>query len=611
MPLTPRSLVAEARRAPGNALVLAGLLVAAVATPAVFAPGLYDDFTLAKQASLLVATALILGGLAWDGEFFPRHAAVRRILMVWIALLTVSFIAGIDSRGSILGYYQYRQGLLTQVAYIALFLGSGKRTRESGWGWLGPAGVAGLASVTAYTAIQAAGQDPVNWWVDTSARAIGTIGNANELAAYAVIATAFCGFGARYSPRTAGVWTVAVAGGASFIVLESESRSGLLALGTAFIAFPLAGAVLGERWRGWARQWLLLLGGLATGAVLSTLAGGTAGTADRVQAGFVQSQTSGSTRMELWKGTASVIAASPLIGFGPDGLHLAFPRHRPADLGGAFSDYDLVAQSSHNAVLDVAANQGIPALIALVSMLGLVAVRSVRCERRLPDPGTPFVWAAMTGYVALVLVNPVSLAAHALFFILAGALNGRAEAALTRTRKSLLPSPLRLALVSPALLGLLAVAVMMPLADIRANRAWTHFAEQDFELAAADYAAAHRLVPFERVYAAAVAESWLAAGVDGGEEPLRAAAEAYETFDDEFGFSSGEAIGLVTARIGLGETTTLNASIDRSLELNPHGVSMISYTTTLRTAAATGGTLRYAERDRWVYVEPTVNPTSR
>ena len=193
VPLTPRSLAAEAHRAPGNALVLVGVLVAVVVTPAVFAPGLYDDFTLAKQASLLAATALILAGLAWDGEFLPRHAAVRRLLLAWIALLTVSFIAGIDSRGSILGYYQYRQGLLTQVAYVALFVGSSKLTREIGWRWLGPAGIAGLASVTAYTAVQAVGQDPVNWWVDTSARAIGTIGNANELAAYAVIATAFCG----------------------------------------------------------------------------------------------------------------------------------------------------------------------------------------------------------------------------------------------------------------------------------------------------------------------------------------------------------------------------------------------------------------------------------
>lgn len=611
MPLSPRSLVDEARRAPGNALVLAGLLVAAVVTPAVFAPGLYDDFTLVKQASLLVATALILAGLAWDGEFLPRSPIVRRLLVAWTVLLSGSFFMGIDSRGSVLGYYQYRQGLLTQVAYVALFVGSSKVTRETGWGWLGPAGIAGLASVTAYTTVQAAGQDPVNWWVDTSARAIGTIGNANELAAYAVIALAFCGFGARYSRRTATVWTVVVAAWASFIVLESESRSGLLALGTAFIAFPLAGAVLGERWRRWARQWLLLLGGLATGAVLSTLAGGAAGTADRVQAGLVQSQTSGSTRTGLWKGTAPVIAASPLIGFGPDGLHLAFPRHRPADLGGAFSDYNLVAQSSHNAVLDVAANQGIPALIALVSMLGLVAVRSVRCERRPRDPGTPFVWAAMTGYVALILVNPVSLAPHALFFILAGALNGRAEGRLPSTRKPLLPSPLRLALVSPALLGLFAVAALMPLADIRANSAWTHFAEQDFDFAAEDYAAAHRLIPFERVYAAAVAESWLAAGVDGGEGPLRAAAEAYETFDDEFGFSSGEAIGLITARIGLSDAPGLDALIDRSLSLNPHGVSMISYTATLRTAAATGGTLHYAKRDRWVYVEPTANPTTR
>ena len=589
------------------------MFIALTLTPAVFAPGLYDGFTLAKQASLLVATALIVGGLAWDGEFLPRHPAVGGLLLAWTALLIVSFITGIDRRGSVLGYYQFRQGLLTQVAYVVLFLGACKLTREMSWHWLGIGGAGGLAAVTLYTAVQAAGQDPVNWWVDTSERAIGTVGNANELAAYAVIALSLCGFGMRYSPRAAGLWAAAIAACSSFIILQSESRSGLLALVTVSLTFPLASAVIRQPWPVWARRWLVLLGGIAVGAALSVIAGGVAGTASRVQAGLAKQEASGSTRIELWRGTLSTIAAAPLSGFGPDGLYLAFPQHRPAGLGGAFRDYDLVAQSSHNAVLDVAANQGVPALAALVGLLGLVAIRSIRTERQEQSPEVPFVWAAMTGYVAVILVNPVSLAPHALFFVLAGVLLGRTERELARPacRGRVVPVPARLALVSPAILALSSIAVLLPLADLHANRAWRHFAAGEFAAAAADYEAASDLMPFERKYAAAVAESWLAESVDRGAPALHHALIAYESFDHDFGFASGQAVGLVTARIGLRDTTGLDRLVDRCLRLNPQGVSMAKYTTRLRLAAASGGTIRYSQKDRWVFVVPSADGPPR
>lgn len=604
MTLSPATLLAELHGAPGRASVMLGLIIAVAVTPAVFAPGLYDDFTLPKQATLLLATALILAGLAWDGEFLPRHKAVRFLLLAWVALLVVSFAASIDSRGSILGYYQYRQGLLTQTAYIALFLGASRLARDGSWRWLLLAGGFGLASVTAYTVIQALGRDPVNWWVDTSERAIGTIGNANELAAYAVIALAFCGLAMRRSAKIGRLGVATIAACSSFVVIESESRSGLLALTAVFVAYPLASVAIGHRWREWSPRWLVYFGGLVLGFALSAAAGGAAGTASRVQVGLSQSETSGSTRIELWKGTLEAISHSPILGYGPDGLFLAFPRYRPAELSGAFLDYDLVAQSSHNAALDIAANQGVPALLAIVALLSLVALNSVRHERRDRAAEVPFVWAAMAGYVALTMVNPLSLAPHALFFVLAGTLHGRAERSCPAPARSVVRPGVRLALALPACVALIAVATLLPVADWRADQAWSHFAAGDFQSAATEYGQANDLLPFERRYAAQGAESLLAAGVLGGLPFLQEATLAYESFDSQFGFSSGEAIGLATARIGLGAATGIDPIIDRSLQLNPHGVSMKAYTDTLRTAAQTGGTLHYSEKDRWVYVVP-------
>lgn len=608
----PATLLAEARRAPGRSLVAVGLLTGMAVTPSVFLPGLYDSFTLPKQATILLATACILAGLAIEGEFLPRHRPTRWLLLAWTALLLASFATGIDRRGSVLGYYQYRQGLLTQFGYIGFFLGATSLARHRDYGWLGFAGLVGLGSVAFYTAVQSLGLDPVNWWTDTAARAIGTIGNANELAAYAVIALALCAFADGRSRRVGAVLIASVAATSAFILLESESRGGLLALGLALVAFPLTSLMLRQPSRSWTLKWLSVLCGVAVGTALSLAAGGAGGTASRLQTGLAHPETGGSTRIELWKGTVSTIASSPLLGFGPDRLFLAFPQHRPADLGGAFLDYDLVAQSSHNAALDIAANEGLPALFAIVSLVALVGARSVRRERERPsNGGVAFVWSAMVGYLALAMFNPISLAPHALFFLFLGALQGRSEQHLPQRTAPRLPAPARLALVAPASFALVVIAVLLPVADRFANRAWDYFAAGDFQRAAAGYESASDVLPFERSYAAAVAESWLAAGVTVGEPALVKSVAAYTSFDGRFGFASGEAIGLATARVGLGETVGLARLVDRAVSLNPHGVSMAKYADTMRLAASAGGTIHYSEKDHWVYVVPRYDARAR
>jgi hypothetical protein len=75
-------------------------------------------------------------------------------------------------------------------------------------------------------------------------------------------------------------------------------------------------------------------------------------------------------------------------------------------------------------------------------------------------------------------------------------------------------------------------------------------------------------------------------------------------FDDRFGLSAGEAIGLATARIGLREPAgEVLPVVDRARDLNPYGVFIDRYTARLRRAATSGGTLHFATNDRWVIVE--------
>ena len=192
-----------------------------------------------------------------------------------------------------------------------------------------------------------------------------------------------------------------------------------------------------------------------------------------------------------------------------------------------------------------------------------------------------------------------------------GVLAGRAEAPIVAPAPATRRRVARLALVAPATAGLLVVAVMLPVGDFRANAAWGAFARGEFALAANRYGDAAGIDPLERHYQRREAEAWLAAGAGGDPDALHRAEAALQRLDEGFGFSYGEAIALATARIGLREAPDrILPVIERALSLNPHGVAMESYTATLRSAAALGGTLEYSERDRWVHVVPNAPLTS-
>jgi O-antigen ligase len=579
------------------------MAVALAGVPVVFWPGLYDDFTLPKQAVLLAAGGIAAAAVGWGGRWRTMPGWLAAVLAGWALVLLLSTALALDWRGSILGYYQYRQGLATQLAYLALFAG-GWVLATSGRLRVFGAGLVGLAGAFLYTVVQSSGNDPFTWWLDTSDRAIGTIGNANELAAFAVIAMGLAAFvpARRFAAAAAVTW-----GAVLFIVLEAESRSGLAAVVLFFLLLPLAMWLGGQSLRPLLRSAPAVAAALIFATAASLAAGGLEGTATRVSGEAGVAEAGGSTRLALWEGTLHVVAERPLLGVGPDGLHLGFPQWRPEGLGGAYATYDLVAQSSHDYVLDTAANSGLVGLALLTTLVAGCAVASVRATRRSAagdGPQWPVAWAAMGAYGALALLNPTSLAAHALFFALLGAMAGAALARRHEARRA----PWSLVVGAPLAAAGIGLGVALPLADLRAQAAWDAFAAGRFEEAAREYRAAGRLVPFERDYARRETASLLAAGaVDGG--VLVEAEERLRQFDERFGFASGDAFNLAAVLIGQGrppgETLPF---IARAVALNPHGVATASYGAQLVRAAHDGGVLVHDDEDHWTYVVPHTPP---
>ena len=572
--------------------------------PAVFAPPLYDDFTLAKQSALLVGAALLLLGMAASPEAFPRRRIVRYAFGALVAWTTFAWLMGEDPLGGTLGVYQYRQGYLTELAYFAIFLG-GVATVRMGLTRLAVAAVgAGFVAATAYTAVQSAGADPVHWWTDTSGRAIGTIGNANELASYALVALAFLGLASPGGGRRRALVLTCAGAAACFVILEAESRSGLLSLAIAVACIPAAAELArGGRREAW-REAGLVAGGCALGLGLSLAAGGASATLDRVESGgrlrtltlaegegsldtagegapTVEQDVGVSTRFALWEGALPSLLAAPVWGSGPDGLFLSFPKHRQEQLGGAFEAYDLTVQSSHNLILDTATNTGLVGLALSALLTIAVGVRSLRMrEHRMA--GSHVAWGVIAGYLAITMLNPLSLAAQATFCALLGVMEGHTQAGLPAPRRAEARWAKQLGWAAAALI-LAVVAIVQPLADVRADDAWGAYAAGDFRGAAASYETAAELMPLSRDYSRRAAVAWLQAG------DLEAAERALVRFDSRFGAASNEVFDLAAVRIALGrpaaETLPL---IERGEALNPHGLGVEAYAAGLREATASG-----------------------
>ncbi|MBI5948366.1 MAG: O-antigen ligase family protein [Chloroflexi bacterium] len=590
-------LTRGAREGIGRLLTLAGMVVALGVAPAVFLPGIYDDFTLMKQSALLVAAALLLVGFAAAPEVLPRRPVVRYAFLALVAWTTLAWLLGEDPRGGTLGVYQYRHGYLTDVSYFALFLGGIATVRMGRTKLAVVAVAAGLAAAVLYTAVQAVGRDPVDWWTNTATRAIGTIGNANELASYALIALAFLGLAAPGGGRLRMAVLVCSAAAVSFVILESESRSGLAALGVAVACVPVAAELArGGRREAW-RETALLVAGFTAGFVLSVAAGsfvdgnpnagragtgpdesGALGTIDRVRSGVTHGDEGASTRYALWRGTVPAIMASPLWGSGPDGLFLSFPQHRPADLGGEFEQYDLTVQSSHNLVLDTAAATGLVGLGASVVLTLAVLAGSLRQRERLMA-GSYVAWGGIAGYLAMTMLNPLSLAGHAGFCALLGVMEGQTQVR-TLTRGTTWPAWPKWTVVAPVAAALTVIAVLQPFADRRAEKAWGAYAAKDYRTAAGRYEDAAALMPLSRDYSQRAALSWLRS-LD-----LEEAERALTQFDERFGAGSNEVLDLAAVRIALGypaeETLPL---IDRGEGLNPHGLAVAASAAQFRVGA--------------------------
>ena len=356
------------------------LIVTAALLPLVFIPGFDDGYALPKALLLrgagIVLALVFLVYLAIGGHFVGH--VDRRIdgsLVAFAGFVTISAIVSVDVSQSALGEpFQY-QGLVAVALYLGafyaarLFLRTPERFRALSLAQLAVGGV-----VAGYAIAQSLGFDPF-WSGPVDARPISSIGQANDLAAYLdlVIVLALC-LWIESDARTR--LAVALVIALSMIGLGlTMSRGGYLGLigGAAVIVACRPPRLSMATVRLVARRSAVIMLVAAVALVISAPA--LFRVAERLTATFDVQEASARMHMESWQIGVAIALDHPVLGTGPETFPLVFDDYLkgviPEDRIDHFRRFRL--ESPHNGWIGVAAESGIPALIALIAFMAAVA----------------------------------------------------------------------------------------------------------------------------------------------------------------------------------------------------------------------------------------------
>jgi putative inorganic carbon (HCO3(-)) transporter len=425
-----RERTVDARTLAAHGLA-AVLLAAVVLLPLVFDPSLDDGYALPKASILralgLVAATVFLVYVLSRGSL-GRSADLRidLPLLSLAGLAIAASIASVDPVQSFAGEpYQY-QGIVTVLLYLGSFylarltLGS-----FQGFRWLLTVIVCTGAVVATYGIAQGLGVDPF-WWGPTDGRSISTVGQANDLAAYLdlVIISAIGLWPVAGRRSRIGICAVVVA---SLLALAlTFSRGGYLGLAAAFgVLFVPQFHELPRRWVG-ATLLALMAGVLVVALAVPTVRTIGASVASRAVATFDLGEGSIRFHLDQWRVGSQIAIEHPLLGTGPETFPLVFrpyldqvlPRDR-AEILGRFR-----LESPHNELIGVAAEMGLPALVAYVAFLIASASACVRRARAATGASRSIalvVLATLATHVVTNLFKTPDVTTSEVFWITVGA----------------------------------------------------------------------------------------------------------------------------------------------------------------------------------------------
>ncbi len=488
----------------------------ALALPTVFLNADSDSFILPRTA--IVLTGACLGvGLAL---LLPRRTdlgALRWPLVAAAAAALLAFAFSVSWPLGLAGSYTRYESLPVRLAYLGLlastvWLVRTPRQRE----WIIGAFVFG----TSVAALEAIGQ----WAGQAPFRPDGNLGNANLLAALTAMAIPLAIDRALRGGMLVFAWSAAIFVLACGLAVTTSRSGGLAAL-----AGVLTVGVLEIRSRRIAAATAAVAGALMAGALVFVLVGPLRRLND----------DPASLRLGLWRDALHMIAARPVTGWGEDTTGLVFGRYLSQDYASLVT-FDRV----HSGPLDIAATQGVLGLIALASVLAVLAFGAWRFRL---EPAVPGLAAAAIAYSVWVIANFDWAPATGAFWLLAGTLWSA-----TRSPRPSAPAPPIWG--APLAVALVIVAMVVGVFPVLAD-AWYEGGQSELAV---------RFDPLQAQYHWTLGQGLVASGqLEAGVAELRRAADLGET-------EPGLYVELGDRELALGDRAQARRAYERALEIDPY-----------------------------------------
>ncbi|MCL4243139.1 MAG: O-antigen ligase family protein [Dehalococcoidia bacterium] len=516
----------KARRAtkpPASEYVTAGTIAFLLATlPWAASTSFADVFAAPKQFVLFLAAGVLLFAAAVSHVRLPASRAVALSIAgfaVWVAMAS---LLSEFPRESTLGWYGFRIGWTTWLAVAILLFATSSVSREPVLLAIVRAGAFGGLTILALVALgQQVGAADVLTDLRMATRNTGLAGTPNDLAACCILYLGFL-WPVRERPRL----TALAVAAATLAVFLSVSRAGVVLFVVTLAMAVVFGCVASGLRRG-LRDAAWLGGAFVVGLLLALPTQTPAQLIGRFEHEIPQGtpaedrlRAAGGPRFGFWQAGIDASADSPIFGQGADSLAFIYGQHR-SESKTLDIYYDVAIASAHNSAIDIAIAGGIPALALLA--IGIAFIVLPRLRALSGEPGTSFPLAAVAGFGALSLLNPLAIPQLAAFAVLLGVLTPSAP--LSR------PLPRLVSWAAAAAAGLLAVAglttaVVLFAAESRAASARDAAGVGDYERSVTLYRSAADVLPLERHYLAEAFVSSIDAASFGGTRELEAAIEA-------------------------------------------------------------------------------------
>lgn len=141
--------------------------------------------------------------------------------------------------------------------------------------------------------------------------------------------------------------------------------------------------------------------------------------------GFEGKERLGSARGYIWSRTLPMIKNAALLGYGPDNYAVAFPQDDYIGKIRAYGTAQMIVDKPHNILLQIAANTGVPSLIAFIVLIGFYLIQSIKLyiksinESFLSLSGMA-VFLSVSGYLTAGLFNDSVVGIAPIFWVFLG-----------------------------------------------------------------------------------------------------------------------------------------------------------------------------------------------